>query len=119
MAAVLEKHLGLHLAEHDIYVNVAGGIRVAEVGVELPIVLALYSARLSVPLPAHAAVIGEVSLTGEIRPVPGLEKRSRACRELGFESLIGPAMVEALPADAASYTGVMFIKDAVRVVFGP
>ena len=45
MAAVLEKHLGLHLAEHDIYVNVAGGIRIAEVGVELPLALALYSAR--------------------------------------------------------------------------
>ncbi|HTO23790.1 MAG TPA: DNA repair protein RadA, partial [Spirochaetia bacterium] len=44
-AAVLEKHLGLHLAEHDLYVNVAGGIRISEVGVELPVALALYSAR--------------------------------------------------------------------------
>ena len=50
MAAVLEKHLGLHLAEHDIYVNVAGGLRVAEVGVELPLAMALYSARVSSPL---------------------------------------------------------------------
>ena len=58
MAAVLEKHLGLHLAEHDIYVNVAGGIRITEVGVELPIALALYSARVTAPLPAHLAVIG-------------------------------------------------------------
>ncbi|MGO9310488.1 MAG: DNA repair protein RadA [Spirochaetia bacterium] len=119
MAAVLEKHLGLHLAEHDIYVNVAGGIRVAEVGVELPLALALYSARVTVPLPARMAVIGEVSLTGEVRPVPGLEKRSRACRELGFESLIGPGGAEGLPTDGASYTGVMLVKDAVRGVFGP
>jgi DNA repair protein RadA/Sms len=65
MAAVLEKHLGLHLAEHDIYVNVAGGLRVAEVGVELPLAMALYSARVSSPLPAATAVVGEVSLTGE------------------------------------------------------
>ncbi len=118
MAAVLEKHLGLHLAEHDIYVNVAGGIRVAEVGVELPIALALYSARVTVPLPARTAVIGEVSLTGEVRPVPGLEKRSRACRELGFESLIGPGGEEGLPPDGASYTGVVLVKEAVRAVFG-
>ena len=118
MAAVLEKHLGLHLAEHDIYVNVAGGIRVAEVGVELPIALALYSARVTMPLPARTAVIGEVSLTGEVRPVPGLEKRSRACRELGFETLIGPGGAEGLPPDGASYTGVVFVKDAVRAVFG-
>jgi DNA repair protein RadA/Sms len=118
MAAVLEKHLGLHLAEHDIYVNVAGGIRVAEVGVELPIALALYSARISSPLPARTAVIGEVSLTGEVRPVPGLEKRSRACRELGFETLIGPGSDEPLPTDGAAYTGVTLVKDAVRAVFG-
>jgi DNA repair protein RadA/Sms len=118
MAAVLEKHLGLHLADHDIYVNVAGGIRIAEVGVELPIALALYSARVNLPLPARTAVIGEVSLTGEVRPVPGLEKRSRACRELGFESLIGPGGAEGLPPDGAAYTGVVLVKEAVRAVFG-
>jgi DNA repair protein RadA/Sms len=65
------------------------------------------------------AVIGEVSLTGEVRPVPGLEKRSRACRELGFEFLIGPGGAEGLPTDGASYTGVMLVKEAVRAVFGP
>jgi DNA repair protein RadA/Sms len=118
MAAVLEKHLGLHLAEHDIYVNVAGGIRIAEVGVELPIALALYSARVTRPLPARTAVIGEVSLTGEVRPVPGLEKRSRACRELGFDALVGPGGAEELPADGAAYTGVALVKEAVRAVFG-
>ncbi len=119
MAAVLEKHLGLHLAEHDIYVNVAGGIRVGEVGVELPIALALYSARVTLPLPPRTAVIGEVSLTGEVRPVPGLEKRARACRELGFERLIGPGGVEAEVPDDSSFTGVQLVKEAVRAVFGP
>jgi DNA repair protein RadA/Sms len=124
MAAVLEKHLGLHLAEHDIYVNVAGGIRVTEVGVELPIALALYSARISVPLPANTAVIGEVSLTGGVRPVPGLEKRSRACKELGFDSLVGPAGAdggrpsESPSSEGASFTGVGLVKDAVKAVFG-
>ena len=119
MAAVLEKHLGLHLAEHDIYVNVAGGIRVAEGGVELPIALALYSARVTQPLPARTAVIGEVSLTGEVRPVPGLEKRSRACRELGFDSLVGPGGAEGLPPEGAAYTGVGLVKEAIKAVFGP
>jgi len=118
MAAVLEKHLGLHLAEHDIYVNVAGGIRIAEVGVELPLALALYSARVNAPLPVRTAVIGEVSLTGEVRPVPSLEKRFRACREMGFETLIGPANSEGEKPEGASFTGVLLIKDAVRAVFG-
>ncbi len=126
MAAVLEKHLGLHLAEHDIYVNVAGGIRIAEVGVELPLALALHSARTGAPLPVGLAVIGEVSLTGEVRPVPGLEKRQRACRDLGFTSLIGPAAAApgtaATPADAEkvesiSFTGVASAKEAVRAAF--
>jgi DNA repair protein RadA/Sms len=119
MAAVLEKHLGLHLAEHDIYVNVAGGIRISEVGIELPLALALYSARTGVPLPARTAVIGEVSLTGEIRPVPGLEKRARACRELGFETLIGPGGPEAEKPEGASFKGAEVMKEAVRIVFGP
>ena len=118
MAAVLEKHLGLHLAEHDIYVNVAGGIRIAEVGVELPIALALYSARVTAPLPAHLAVIGEVSLTGEVRPVPGLEKRLRACRELGFDRLVGPGGAESEPPLGSAFTGVQLVKEAVRAVFG-
>jgi DNA repair protein RadA/Sms len=128
MAAVLEKHLGLHLAEHDIYVNVAGGIRITEVGVELPVALALYSARVTAPLPAHLAVIGEVSLTGEVRPVHGLEKRFRACRELGFDRLVGPAGSGSSgdPAgaeggadpQALNITTVAQVRDAVRVVFG-
>ena len=118
MAAVLEKHLGLHLAEHDIYVNVAGGIRIAEVGVELPLALSLYSARTNQPLPATTAVIGEVSLTGEVRPVSGLEKRSRACRELGFDVLIGPGGTQEERPEAGAFTGVERVRDAVRAVFG-
>ena len=121
MAAVLEKHLGLHLAEHDIYVNVAGGLRVAEVGVELPLAMALYSARVSLPLPGGTAVIGEVSLTGEVRPVPGLAKRARACSELGFGALIGPEGPDAEDSpggEAVAFTAVRMVKDAVRATFG-
>jgi DNA repair protein RadA/Sms len=117
MAAVLEKHLGLHLAEHDIYVNVAGGIRVAEVGVELPLALALYSARTNAPLPQRLAVIGEVSLTGEVRPVPGIEKRSKACRELGFETLIGPGGPDTEKPTAGEFIGAHQVKDAVASAF--
>jgi DNA repair protein RadA/Sms len=118
MAAVLEKHLGLHLAEHDIYVNVAGGIRIMEVGIELPLALALYSARTNVPLPPGTAVIGEVSLTGEVRPVPGMEKRFRASREMGFTTLIGPAADAVEKLEGASFTPVEQVKDAVRAAFG-
>jgi len=119
MAAVLEKHLGLHLAEHDIYVNVAGGIRITEVGVELPIALALYSARVGTPLPAHLGVIGEVSLTGEVRSVSNLEKRFRACREMGFERMVGPARAEGnAETETLGISTAALVRDAVRLVFG-
>ncbi len=98
VAAVLEKHLGARFSELDLYVNVAGGIRIAEVGVELPLALALYSAKVGVPLPERLAVTGEVSLAGEVRPVSGIEKRLRACLEMGFSPLIGPLVRPTAPA---------------------
>jgi len=119
VAAVLEKHLGLHLAEHDIYVNVAGGIRITEVGVELPLALALYSARTGVALPAATAVTGEVSLTGEVRPVPGIEKRARACRDMGFPSLMGPGGHGADRPETGDWSGVELVQEAVRLAFAP
>jgi DNA repair protein RadA/Sms len=85
--------------------------------VELPLSLALYSARTGVPLPEHTAVVGEVSLTGEIRPVPGLEKRFRACRDLGFTRLLGPADGAEKTADRALVT-VGAVRDAVTAVYG-
>jgi DNA repair protein RadA/Sms len=91
MAAVLEKHLKARLADQDLYVNVGGGLRVAEVGIELPLALALYSARINQPVPALTAVVGEVSLAGELRPVPNLERRARAVAEMSFTRLIHPA----------------------------
>jgi len=117
VAAVLEKHLGLHLAEHDLYVNVAGGIRIGEVAVELPLALALYSARTGAALPPGLAVTGEVSLTGEVRPVPGIDKRARACSELGFGSLMGPGGAGAERPSAGTFSGVEMVRDAVKLAF--
>jgi DNA repair protein RadA/Sms len=91
MAAVLEKHLKARLADQDLYVNVGGGLRIAEVGIELPLAMALYSARLNQPVPALTAVVGEVSLAGELRPVPHLDRRARAVAEMSFTRLVCPA----------------------------
>jgi DNA repair protein RadA/Sms len=118
VAAVLEKHLGARLSELDIYVNVAGGIRIAEVGVELPLAAALYSARTGAPLPGRVAVAGEVSLAGEVRPVSGLEKRLRAAEEMGFQRLVGPAPRAQEKAPGAGLTVVSDVKAAMRALFG-
>jgi DNA repair protein RadA/Sms len=90
MAAVLEKHLRLRFSDQDIYVNVAGGMRLGEVAIELPLCLALYSARVNQPLPPSTSVIGEVSLAGEIRPVSHLERRLRTVMEMGYKKALHP-----------------------------
>ncbi|MDR1315254.1 MAG: DNA repair protein RadA, partial [Spirochaetales bacterium] len=84
IAAVLEKHVNLRFSDQDVYVNVAGGIRLGEVGIELPLAMALYSARTGLAFPDNTCVSGEVSLAGEIRPVPHFRRRLRAAREMGF-----------------------------------
>jgi DNA repair protein RadA/Sms len=118
VAAVLEKHLGIRFSELDIYVNIAGGIRIREVGVELPLALALHSARTGKPFPAGTAAVGEVSLAGEVRPVSGLEKRLRTAVEMGFSTLIGPSPRAREGAPGEGLTEVAGIKEAVRAAFG-
>jgi len=90
MAAVLEKHLKVRLSDQDIYVNVGGGIRISEVGVDLPLSLSLYSARINQPIPPLTAVVGEISLAAEVHPVAHLDKRIRAVQEMGFARLVHP-----------------------------
>jgi DNA repair protein RadA/Sms len=134
IAAVLERHLNLRLSEMDIYVNVAGGIRIDEVGIDLALAMALYSAKMNLTLPALSAVLGEVSLAGEIRCVNHIDRRVKSAREMGFERIIGPVNREAerasqMPSLTASekeqsknsmpyYTEVKDLKQAMRVGFG-
>ncbi len=88
VAAVLEKHLGLRFSDQDVYVNVAGGLRIQDVGVDLALALALYSARTGTSLPPGLALAGELSLAGEIRPVPHIRRRIKAAADLGFASFL-------------------------------
>jgi DNA repair protein RadA/Sms len=120
VAATIEKHLGLRLSDQDLYVNVAGGIRITEVGVELALACALYSARTGIPLPANAAVAGELSLAGEVRALRRLSGRVRTARNLGFSSFLGPAPGSASDEEAPTepdFTGVKDIKSAIKVLF--
>jgi DNA repair protein RadA/Sms len=102
VAATLEKHLGLRLSDQDLYVNVAGGIRITEVGVELALACALYSARTGLPLPAGQAIAGELSLTGEIRPVRRFAGRLQTAGNMGFSRFLGPAPDNSAKADLAA-----------------
>jgi DNA repair protein RadA/Sms len=92
IAAILEKHTGLRFSDQDIYVNVAGGMRLTEPGIDLALACALYSARSGVALPANTALAGELSLAGELRQVKQMRKRVKAASALGFSRIIGPAI---------------------------
>ena len=90
LLAVLNRHAGLSLQEHDVFVNVVGGIEISETAWDLPVVLALASSLRDKALPQKLAVFGEIGLTGEVRPVPYGEERLREARAQGFETAIVP-----------------------------
>ncbi|MDR0642302.1 MAG: DNA repair protein RadA [Treponema sp.] len=119
VAAALEKHLGVRLSDQDIYVNVAGGIRIAEVGVELALGCAIYSARTGLALPAGLAIAGELSLTGEIRPLRRMAGRLRSAGGLGFPQFLGPASSEGPPEslEKGTFIPAPDIRSAVRSLF--
>jgi DNA repair protein RadA/Sms len=90
LVAVLGRRAGIGLAGHDVYANLAGGLSVAEPGLDLPVALALASSLRDRPVLAGAVAIGEVGLLGELRTVAGLERRLREGARLGFGTAIVP-----------------------------
>lgn len=89
VVAILEKHCGLQLAGEDVYINVVGGIRVDEPALDLPAALAIYSSFCNRPASKKLAV-GELGLTGEIRPVKMIEQRLMEAQRFGIEEAIIP-----------------------------
>jgi len=89
IAAVLDKRLNMNLHQMDIYVNVAGGIKIDEVGVDLGVALSMISSYRNKPL-KDVATFGELGLSGEIRQVPQLEKRIKEAKKLGYKRVVGP-----------------------------
>jgi len=90
LVAVLDKIGGLHLGNHDIFVNVAGGVRLAEPAVDLGVVAAIASSFLDRPVDPKTVVFGEVGLTGEIRGINRMEDRIREAARMGFARCVLP-----------------------------
>jgi DNA repair protein RadA/Sms len=89
--AVLEARCGIPFAGLDVYLNVAGGMKITEPAADLAVAAALLSAREDVALPADTAVFGEISLSGALRPAPQTENRLKEAQKLGFTSAIAPS----------------------------
>jgi DNA repair protein RadA/Sms len=99
--AVLDSHCGVRLASHDVYLNVAGGLRIQEPACDLAAAAALVSSLANAPLPADAVYFGEVSLSGAVRPVPHSTARLKEAAKLGFARAIVPEAGREPPGDVA------------------
>jgi DNA repair protein RadA/Sms len=113
LLAVLDRRSDVDLLSRDVYVNVAGGVRVAEPAADLAVALALASSRLDLPLPADVAACGEIGLGGEIRRVARLEERLREAARLGYGRVLVPARALPLSAGDATPIGVDDVGEAV------
>jgi len=91
MLAVLHRHGGVALADHDVFINVVGGMRITETGADLPMLLALWSSFRDKPFAQKSISFGEVGLSGEIRPVPDGEQRLKEAAGHGFTRALVPA----------------------------
>jgi DNA repair protein RadA/Sms len=102
--AVIEAHGGVRLAQHDVYLNVAGGLKIGEPAADLAVAAALVSSMAGAALPAKRVYFGELSLSGAIRPVIHAGARLKEAAKLGFESAAIPSASPRDVADAASLT---------------
>ncbi len=110
IAAVIEKRCGLIFSDQDIYVNVAGGIKLSESSIDAAIAAALYSARTDLAIKGETTVFGELSLAGEIRPVTKTKQRINASLSLGFNNIICPEKTN-------ESEQILDIKQLVKTIF--
>ncbi len=92
LLAVLEKRAGFKLMQKDVFLNIAGGLRVSDPAIDLPIICAILSSSLDIAIERGVCMAGEVGLSGEIRPVTRIEQRIQEAEKLGFTRIIIPAM---------------------------
>ena len=90
LLAVLEKRAGFKLAQKDVFLNIAGGIRVNDPAIDLAVISAVLSSSMDVAAEQHVCLAGEVGLSGEIRPVNRIEQRISEAEKLGFKRIIIP-----------------------------
>ena len=112
LLAVLERRGGLRVSDKDVYTNAVGGIRIDDRGADLAITLAVAGSIFDRPLPEGTVVIGEIGLTGEIRPVDRLYNRVAECARLGYRRAIVPFIPSLKNFDGIEVHFVKYLRDA-------
>lgn len=116
LVAVLEKKLGLYLNKSDLFVNIAGGVRIDEPAVDLAVAMSIYSSIRDIPVDSESVVFGEVGLSGEIRTISYIDRRITEAAKLGFKRIIipkGSIKNVTVKNHGAELIGVEKISDAV------
>ena len=116
LLAVLEKKAGLRFYDKDVYTNVVGGIRLDERACDLAVAMCIAGAGADIALPPRTAILGELSLTGEVRPVNRLDKRIQECARLGFSHIVAPNSDTLPRVDGLNYTRVKNIREALYIL---
>ena len=121
LLAVLEKRAGFKLAQKDVFMNIAGGIRVNDPAIDLAVISAVLSSSLDIAIESQVCMAGEVGLSGEIRPINRLEQRIHEAEKLGFKKMIIPYVnLKSLDLKKISIELVQVrkVEEAFRILFG-
>ena len=121
LLAVLEKKVGFKLIQKDVFINIAGGIKVTDMAMDLSVIAAVFSSNVDMPINIGWCLCGEVGLSGEVRPVARIEQRIAEAEKLGFTDIIIPRRnLSALKGK--KYTIQIHpagkVEEALRMLFG-
>ena len=121
LLAVLEKRVGFKLMQKDVFLNIAGGLRVTDMAMDLSVIAAVLSSNVDTPIESGWCMAGEVGLSGEVRPVSRIEARIAEAEKLGFQHIIIPKY-NLQGFDHSKYTIAIYpvrkVEEALRLLFG-
>ena len=122
LLAVLEKRVGFKLAQKDVFLNIAGGIRVTDPAIDLSVIASVLSSNVDTPIDRLTCMAGEVGLSGEIRPVSRIAQRIAEAEKLGFQRMLIPEAnkgnLEASATRSIEVVPVARVEHALRELFG-
>ena len=117
--AVLEARCGISFSGLDVYMNVAGGMRITEPAADLAVAAALISARYDTPLPNDTVIFGEISLSAALRPVAQTDGRLKEAQKLGFHNVVAPISKKSRKMTGIKILEMSDLKKFVEELFGP
>lgn len=121
LLAVLEKRAGFKLAQKDVFLNIAGGLKVNDPAIDLAVISAILSSNVDIAIEKHVCMAGEVGLSGEIRPVNRIEQRISEAEKLGFQKIIIPDFGNKSVGKTSTGIEIIRVKkveEAFRILFG-